>query len=88
MFFLNISTEHKEYCDNFYMTVHNVKNLQIIKYTILYTIFTHLWRAKHAKFLPMARRARIEAKAKIAMSGEVPEICGKTKSNLAKEHIL
>ena len=71
--FLNISTEHKEYCDNFYMTVHNVKNLQIIKYTIVYTIYTHLWRAKRAKFLPIAREAQIEAEAKIPMSVKAPK---------------
>ena len=64
-FCLNISAEHKEYCDNFYITVHNVKNLQIIKYTIVYT---HLWRAKGAENLAMAREARIEAEAQIPMS--------------------
>ena len=34
-----ISTEPKEYCDHFYMTVHNVKNLQKIKLKIFFQIF-------------------------------------------------
>ena len=81
MFFLNISTEHKEYCDNFYMTVHNVKNLQIIKYTIVYT---HLWRAKRAENLAMASETRIEAEAQIPMS-DIEENCDKLGSQTSDQ---
>ena len=44
-FFLNITTDHKEYCDYFYMTVHNVKNLQLIKLYKIYYFYPFWARA-------------------------------------------
>ena len=44
-FFLNITTDHKEYCDYFYMTVHivqNLKKLNLYKIYYFYPFWAHM----------------------------------------------
>ena len=77
-FFLNITTDHKEYCDYFYMTVHNVKNLQIIKLYKIYNFYPFWARAarQNRGFLAFGAQGapkfsiwQREPKPKMPMSG-------------------
>ena len=66
--FLNPSTEPKEYCDHFYMTVHNVKNLQKIKLKIFFQILYPRW----VKFAPACQNCPIRDGARIHTIKHLP----------------
>ena len=80
-FFLNITTDHKEYCDYFYMTVHNVKNLQLIKLYKIYYFYPFWARAarQNRGFLAFGAQGapkfsiwQREPKPKMPMSAPTP----------------